>query len=527
MEGDDRKRGGKQQRNVVFFDEINTSPDIGWFKELVCSHSLDGIELPEQIKIIGACNPYRRRAISPEAKEYSANDPLSRYIYQVYPLCETMKEYLWSFGQLSLWDEEQYIWEMSKKIFREMSTNDGRNIPFEWKCAIAGNVAQSQRFLRESLKDKDIISLRDAARFLKLFSLLFSYVQRPDKSSSSVHICRCMTIALSLCYYFRLDYTQRQKLDQVVSTLNNVPFSKNLEAEIDAVSGVFEMPKGVALNQVLKENLFVLFFCIVTATPIVLVGKPGASKTLSFEIMRSSFSSSGIVRMKEKLKEIHLDVPIKPIQTVAFQCTRDSKPSGIMERWGQAMIFLNHPTVNPLVLLDEIGLAEHSTHRPLKILHQLLETPKIAFVGISNWILDAAKMNRVIMHQIRDLSTKDLTETAQEMCRLHCLISKEANNFRQVICPNLQGEISNITTVYDKIIQDQSEAFQPNGKKHFFGARDFYALIRHQLHSESYHKSLEGFARNFGGIDTPEFRKKLEEIITQVLGMEPQKVVPI
>jgi hypothetical protein len=55
-----------------------------------------------------------------------------------------------------------------------------------------------------------------------------------------------------------------------------------------------------------------------------------------------------------------------------------------------------------VVLLDEVGLAEISKYNPLKVLHGLLEPayPKesldVAVVGISNWALDSAKMNRAI-----------------------------------------------------------------------------------------------------------------------------------
>ena len=54
------------------------------------------------------------------------------------------------------------------------------------------------------------------------------------------------------------------------------------------------------------------------------------------------------------------------------------------------------------MLLDEVGLAEISKYNPLKVLHGLLEPeyPKesldVAVVGISNWALDSAKMNRAI-----------------------------------------------------------------------------------------------------------------------------------
>ena len=49
-----------------------------------------------------------------------------------------------------------------------------------------------------------------------------------------------------------------------------------------------------------------------------------------------------------------------------------------------------------LVVIDEIGLAELSPYNPLKVLHEKLDNPKISFIGISNWSLDASKMNRVI-----------------------------------------------------------------------------------------------------------------------------------
>lgn len=50
-----------------------------------------------------------------------------------------------------------------------------------------------------------------------------------------------------------------------------------------------------------------------------------------------------------------------------------------------------------LIVIDEIGLAELSPYNPLKVLHSRLEPPMVAFIGISNWTLDASKMNRVLI----------------------------------------------------------------------------------------------------------------------------------
>jgi hypothetical protein len=66
-----------------------------------------------------------------------------------------------------------------------------------------------------------------------------------------------------------------------------------------------------------------------------------------------------------------------------------------------------------VVIFDEIGLAERSPHNPLKVLHSLLEPPKVSTVGISNWALDASKMNRVITLSRTDPDMGDLETSAK------------------------------------------------------------------------------------------------------------------
>ena len=94
-----------------------------------------------------------------------------------------------------------------------------------------------------------------------------------------------------------------------------------------------------------------------------------------------------------------------------------------------------------MLLLDEIGLAEHSPHNPLKVLHKLLENPMISFVGLSNWSLgllyffnpilcfdacwahihkhntdkDASKMNRANFHMCPELSLEDLKNSTKQI----------------------------------------------------------------------------------------------------------------
>jgi hypothetical protein len=79
-----------------------------------------------------------------------------------------------------------------------------------------------------------------------------------------------------------------------------------------------------------------------------------------------------------------------------------------------------------VVLLDEVGLAEVSQNNPLKVLHALIEPDSrkqytgsrefgelpYAVVGISNWELDAAKMNRAILLTRPEPGPDDLRKTA-------------------------------------------------------------------------------------------------------------------
>ena len=72
-----------------------------------------------------------------------------------------------------------------------------------------------------------------------------------------------------------------------------------------------------------------------------------------------------------------------------------------------------------MVYFDEMGLAEISPNNPLKVIHSQLEyekeDEKLAFVGISNWTLDASKMNRGIYLAVPEHDLQDCIETSIEI----------------------------------------------------------------------------------------------------------------
>ena len=45
---------------ILFFDEANTTENIGLIKEIMCDRRLKGRKINDHVKFIAACNPYRK-----------------------------------------------------------------------------------------------------------------------------------------------------------------------------------------------------------------------------------------------------------------------------------------------------------------------------------------------------------------------------------------------------------------------------------------------------------------------------------
>ena len=55
----------------------------------------------------------------------------------------------------------------------------------------------------------------------------------------------------------------------------------------------FLIPKGIAKNKALKENLFSALYCCMNKIPLIICGKPGRSKTLCIQILQNSLRGRG------------------------------------------------------------------------------------------------------------------------------------------------------------------------------------------------------------------------------------------
>ena len=117
----------------------------------------------------------------------------------------------------------------------------------------------------------------------------------------------------------------------------------------------------------------------------------------------------------------------------SYQCSPISTAEGIISVFRNCRSIQEGKDLDDftsVVVLDEVGLAEDSPLMPLKALHPLLEDgtdgsedltfegkeqtlKRVAFIGISNWALDPAKMNRGLMLTRGQPDTAELITSAE------------------------------------------------------------------------------------------------------------------
>jgi len=311
------------------------------------------------------------------------------------------------------------------------------------------SIQKSQEFMRtriykESPDDPSgMVSLRDVIRTVQLFRWFLTNIKGRDQSKPSINsqgtnstnilsekdlkdlVRKSIALSLAFNYYFRLTNDKRSyyatEIDHILRPLSRhksaALFSKYIEDEEAFWINKMKVPENTSKNQALLENVFVLVVCIYNAIPVFvrhstsqttepicspilfhsvqIVGKPGASKTLAMSIVKDTFAQP------------LLNLP--PIRVISHQCSPQTTTYELLKTFESAQTLQNSSgeKLRVVVLLDEVGLAEYSPDLPLKMLHRQMENNDFAtgrsnqgkgvsIVGISNWRLDPAKMNRAV-----------------------------------------------------------------------------------------------------------------------------------
>ena len=479
---------------ILFFDETNTSPMIGLIKEILCDRRMDGSPIPTDIRLqfIAACNPYREH--TPEMKEKLASAglgmisgdrmvrehfgdiPLRDLVYRVIPLPESLLSLVWDFGRLSLSTENAYITEIiciytKDPLYEELHA---------YHHAISEVLSAVQEYMRERRDECSFVSLRDVERTLIVMLWFYEFIPKLFiKPTNNSLVTYSLILSLSVCYRAKL--RDRNEFDSFLiaslqSPLSTIPETSMIGKEIDrcqtCIVRLMKIPDHIARNAALKENLFMMYVCIQLKIPLFIIGKPGSSKSLARSIINHSINE-GILVGGNKIAEY------TRVYMQCYQCSQYTTSKEISDLFDKCQTIQREAAADSVacVVLDEVGLAEDSPNLPLKVLHSLLEDsatsefvqrgPNVAFVGLSNWALDPAKMNRGIMVQLQDPSIDELVNTAHAIIKPSC-------EFDDLFSGKLNPYVRSLAEGYLELSSMQKMRFS----KEYFGLRDFYCLMK-------------------------------------------------
>ena len=518
----------EEKKLWVFFDELNTCKSMDLLSEIICKHSYQGKKLPENIVFIGAVNPYRKSKKKRVGLKINNNDEYeeSDLVYTVNPMPHSLLNYVFDFGSLNSEDEKRYIKNMVIEVISEEELSD-----FTTEL-----IAISQNFIREK-NGVSAVSLREIRRFIVFYEFFIEYlkirkqtiieekieemgdVKYIDLNEKEIKLY-AINLSIYLGYYLRLtdinDKTDNknegglrkilyEKLNEKFKEKSKIDFLMIPEKEENFIADNVELEKGIAKNRALLENLFSLFVAINTKIPIFILGKPGCSKSLSVQLINNAMKgSSSNNPFFKKYPKMYVST---------YQGSLNSTSKGVKEVFDKAREILkvkeNKEKISTFYF-DEMGLAEHSPHNPLKVIHSELEYDlneegkKISFLGVSNWSLDSAKMNRGLSIDIPDPNEKDIQTTSITIAKSY---------LGENLPDNIKLFFEHLGSAFYKYKQEFKKNNTIKKYEDFHGNRDFYHLIKYpapkikealkndkiddQLLSKLSVKSLE---RNFGGL---------------------------
>jgi hypothetical protein len=145
-------------------------------------------------------------------------------------------------------------------------------------------------------------------REIRRFGIFFEYFIKYFKGKGYDRMKWSLNMTIYLCYYLRInDKNCRKELVNKLNKFYKISFLKVPEYETRKITRemIIEEGKGIALNRALRENLFTTFVCIENTVPIIIIGKPGTGKSLSFQILFNTLkgenSESAMFRNMGKL----------------------------------------------------------------------------------------------------------------------------------------------------------------------------------------------------------------------------------
>ncbi len=245
-------------------------------------------------------------------------------------------------------------------------------------------ICRSQNFIITHFPDC-LVSLRDIKRYIEMVHFLIEFYNRREsvliqlnraRATKKYHVYvwspdmllfHAVLFALMICYHarinttdLRLDYVRllqdvfcrgRSCLTTVFHasqyTFKNIERLKKFEArrhheyeecllslwhsemcDLVKPSLIMKIPPEVVLSNTLVENVYVVLICLLMREPVILVGKPGMSKSLALSILDNNLKGSA--------SEMEFWRHWPKLDTVAYQGSDVSSSAGIVRRFERA-----------------------------------------------------------------------------------------------------------------------------------------------------------------------------------------------
>ena len=485
--------------------------------------------IPPNVFIIAACNPHRANSLAILDDQTSiataSKETWVRGSYYVQKLPPTLRFLMWDYVALDGEQEREYIraklWQINKAEVAKISS--------EKLDKLTHLTAISHKLMRDYatkhfaddceledeealIRSKSFVSQRDIQRVFTFYEWLMRvYRQLKPYEDHDDYSHRAVLVSLGIVYYLRLNDAYRKEYSDFLDSIHKTEtqeliFSRAFQMELDWYINLADVPSGVAKTQALKENFFAIVVCAMTRTPLIIIGPPGSSKTLSFRLALANLKGEGSKVIQFRTEVFHsLDPHI-------YQCSRRTTPTELEKVFNRAIN--RQKTVGlPIycvVFMDEVGLPEEK-YESLKVLHQYLDTSVVSFVGITNRPLDAAKSNRAVTLYRLEPSNEDLLTLAKS-----CFAPSSDNP-----SPELLHKVNRFCPAYSRILK--MELYQ-----NFFGLRDFIHFIRYLRRNRNHGLTsgviMQALERNFGGI--AEFENLCKIFLSEVSCSEVLNSVP-
>ena len=427
----------KNEELWLFFDEINNCLSLTLITEIYIKRAFNGKSLNDNIRLIGAYRPYI-------LKKRNSNKNNNKLLYLVQPLNQSLLYYVFNFGSIDSKSEKIYISNMIEKLFTK-SEKDLYESTIEL-------ISQCHIYLRQTF-NSSFASLRDISRFIKLVKFFDDYFTKKNNYESRINNARnnklrSIICSINICYFMKLKNDKWKTNFEIIlrpalfylinnekteeKNINFLELIKNEELKTEIRSreeekklihrfsdfliieqnyliNQMELDKGICKNNILKENIFLLFVSTLANIPLIIIGNPGNGKSLSVQVinksMKGKYSTNKFLKLFPK------------IIITYFHITNSIKLDDIENIFLKAEKKLEYYKNNKLdipisvILFNQLELSKKSGNNLLEKLINKLDyysnlEKGINFIGISNCSLDPAMMNRNLVLYVPDLYEK-------------------------------------------------------------------------------------------------------------------------